>query len=197
MADAIHDLATLLARLPEIGHRTAIRLTFHLLRANPEYLNRLGDTITTIRDRVHECTQCRNLTEDDPCPICADPRRDSQLMCVVSSVPDLWAVEETGSYTGCYHVLHGLLSPLDGVGPDDLQVDLLRTRVEKGEVREVIVATPPSMDGEVTATLVRQTLSGLPVKLSRIASGIPHGGELEYTDKTTLARAISHRTEME
>jgi recombination protein RecR len=196
MSDAIQELTELLARLPEIGNRTALRLTFHMLHANPSYLERLGKTIASIRDRVHECSRCRNLTETDPCLICADSKRDAHLVCVVSSVPDLWAIEATGSYRGQYHVLHGLLSPLDGVGPDDLQVDLLRTRIETSEVKEVIIATPPSMDGEVTTTLILQTLHGLAVTFSRIASGIPHGGELEYTDKVTLGRALEGRREI-
>ena len=196
MSDAIQELSELLARLPEIGNRTALRLTFHMLHANPSYLERLGKTIASIRDRVHECSRCRNLTETDPCPICSDSKRDVRLVCVVSSVPDLWAIEATGSYRGQYHVLHGLLSPLDGVGPDELQVDLLRTRIENSEVKEVIIATPPSMDGEVTTTLILQTLDGLAVTFSRIASGIPHGGELEYTDKVTLGRALEGRREI-
>jgi recombination protein RecR len=196
MADAIQELTELLARLPEIGSRTAQRLTFHLLHANEAYLERLGKAIASICDRVHECSQCRNLTETDPCPICSDAKRNERLVCVVSSVPDLWAIEATGSYHGQYHVLHGLLSPLDGVGPDELHVDLLRKRIETTEIEEVIIATPPSMDGEVTTTLILQTLDGLAVKLSRIASGVPHGGELEYTDKVTLGRALEGRREI-
>ncbi len=196
MSDAILELTELLARLPEIGSRTAQRLTFHLLHANETYLQRLGETIASIRDRVHECSVCRNLTESDPCPICADTRRDKHLVCVVSSVPDLWAIESTGSYRGQYHVLHGLLSPLDGVGPDELHVDLLRKRIETTDMAEVIIATPPSMDGEVTTTLILQTLEGLDIKISRIASGVPHGGELEYTDKVTLGRALEGRREI-
>jgi recombination protein RecR len=196
MSDAIQELTELLARLPEIGSRTALRLTFHMLHANETYLKQLGKTIASIRDRVHECSQCRNLTETDPCPICSNAKRDQRLVCVVSSVPDLWAIEATGSYHGQYHVLHGLLSPLDGVGPDELHVDLLRKRVETTAIQEVIIATPPSMDGEVTTTLILQTLEGLSVKLSRIASGVPHGGELEYTDKVTLGQALKGRREI-
>jgi recombination protein RecR len=196
MSDAIQELTELLARLPEIGSRTALRLTFHMLHANETYLKQLGKTIASIRDRVHECSQCRNLTETDPCPICSNAKRDQRLVCVVSSVPDLWAIEATGSYHGQYHVLHGLLSPLDGVGPDELHVDLLCKRVETTAIQEVIIATPPSMDGEVTTTLILQTLEGLSVKLSRIASGVPHGGELEYTDKVTLGQALKGRREI-
>ena len=196
MADAIQELTELLARLPEIGSRTAQRLTFHLLRANEAYLEQLGNTIASIRNRIHTCSRCRNLTETDPCPICSDSKRDRRVICVVAGVPDLWAIEATGAYHGQYHVLHGLLSPLDGVGPDELQIDLLRGRVKTEEIDEVIIATPPSMDGEVTSTLILQTLDGLDVKLTRIASGVPHGGELEYTDKVTLGRALQGRREI-
>ena len=196
MADAIQELTELLARLPEIGSRTAQRLTFHLLRANEAYLEQLGNTIASIRSRIHTCSRCRNLTETDPCPVCSDTKRDQRVICVVAGVPDLWAVEASGAYHGQYHVLHGLLSPLDGVGPDELQIDLLRARVKTEAIDEVIIATPPSMDGEVTSTLILQTLDGLAVKLTRIASGVPHGGELEYTDKVTLGRALQGRREI-
>ncbi len=196
MTDAIQELAQLLSRLPEIGTRTALRLTFHMLRANDEYLKQLGQAIGSIRDRIQPCSVCCNLADVDPCPICANPQRDQSLICVVATVPDLWAIEETDTFKGHYHVLHGLLAPLEGIGPDDLNMDLLRTRVESADVKEVIVATRPSMEGEVTATLVRQTLEGLPVRLTRIASGIPHGGELEYTDRMTLGRALEGRQEM-
>ncbi len=197
MTDAIQELAQLLARLPEVGKRTALRLTFHMLRANEEYLKHLGQAIGTIRDRIHPCSKCCNSADVDPCPICSDVQRDQSMICVVASVPDLWAIEESGAYKGLYHVLHGLLAPLEGIGPDDLNMDLLLKRVESGNVKEVIVATRPSMEGEVTATLVRQTLAGLPVRLTRIASGIPHGGELEYTDRMTLGHALEGRQEME
>ncbi|MCP4605768.1 MAG: recombination protein RecR [Proteobacteria bacterium] len=196
MTDAIADLTELLARLPGVGRRTALRLTFHILRAEEEYVHRLGQAVSTIRDRVHPCSECRNLAETDPCSICADQRRDRGLICVVASVPDLWAIEESGSYRGLYHVLHGLLAPLDGIGPDDLYMDLLRTRIEPGEVTEVIVATRPSVEGEATALLVNQVLEGLDVRLTRIASGIPHGGELEYADQVTLGRAIQDRRDI-
>lgn len=196
MADAISDLALLLGRLPGVGRRSALRLTFHLLKANEDYVRRLGEAITSIRNLVHPCSKCRNLSEADPCAICADPRRDSGTVCVVASVPDLWAIEESGSYRGLYHVLHGLLAPLDGVGPEDLHVDLLRKRVEDSDVAEVIVATRPSVEGEATAVLIAESLKGLEVKLTRIASGVPHGGELEYADRMTLGRALQDRREI-
>ncbi|MCP4678375.1 MAG: recombination protein RecR [Deltaproteobacteria bacterium] len=196
MADAIQDLSELLARLPGVGRRTALRLTFHILRADEEYVHRLGESVGTIRDRVRPCSECRNLAEADPCPICSDPRRDRNLICVVAGVPDLWAVEESGSYRGLYHVLHGLLAPLDGIGPDDLNVDLLLKRVEQGEISEVVIATRPSVEGEATSLLISQALEGQPAKLTRIASGIPHGGELEYADRMTLGRAFRDRRDL-
>jgi recombination protein RecR len=196
MADAIHDLAELLARLPGIGRRTAFRLTFHLLRAEGEYLKALGNAVASIREVVKPCTVCRNLSEQDPCAICEDPKRDKGQICVVASVQDLWAVEESGAYRGLYHVLHGLFAPLDGIGPEDLKVNLLRKRIETDGAEEIIVATRPSVEGEATALLVQQTLEGLNVKVTRIASGISYGGELEYADRMTLGKALSGRSEM-
>jgi recombination protein RecR len=196
MTGAIQELTDLLARLPGVGSRSAGRLTFHLLRAPQEYTQKLGAAISAIREHVRFCSVCRNLTEADPCAICADPRRDERLICVVASVPDLWALEESGAFRGRYHVLHGLLAPLDGVGPDDLNVDALRCRVEAGGVDEVIVATRPSVEGEATALFVKSSLEATGVRVTRIAAGISYGGELEYADRMTLDRAIAGRTEI-
>ena len=197
MADAIHDLAELLSRLPGIGRRTAFRLTFHLLRSPDDYLKRLGEAVASIRDIVKPCTECRNLSEQDPCAVCSDPKRDKGQICVVASVQDLWAVEESGAFRGLYHVLHGLFAPLDGIGPEDLKVDLLRERIQNEGIEEIIVATRPSVEGEATALLIQQTLEGLNVKITRIASGISYGGELEYADRMTLGKALSGRSEMQ
>jgi recombination protein RecR len=196
MADAIHGLAELLSRLPGVGRRTATRLTFHLLGAQDEYLKRLGESIATIRDVVKHCSVCRNLSEAEPCDICSDTRRERRQVCVVASVQDLWAIEESGAFRGLYHVLHGLFAPLDGVGPETLKVEMLRDRIKKDDIEEVIIATRPSVEGEATALLVRQTLEGMDVKITRIASGISYGGELEYADRMTLGRAIDGRREM-
>jgi recombination protein RecR len=196
MADAIQELAALLARLPGVGKRNALRLTFHLLKAPTEYTEQLGKMMLSIHDQVNKCSICANLTEKDPCPICTGPKRDNNLICVVASVPDLWAIEESGAFHGRYHVLHGLLAPLDGIGPDDLNVGQLRARIQKEDIEEVIVATRPSVEGEATALLIRQTLEGLTVKVSRIASGISYGGELEYADRMTLGQALAGRLEM-
>ena len=196
MAHAIKELTELLARLPGIGKRTAQRLTFHLLRSPAEYTRHLGEAVATISERVRPCAVCFNFSDEQPCSICADHRRDRTLLCVVESVPDLWAIEETNDFRGLYHVLHGLLAPLDGVGPEDLRVDDLRKRAAEGEVQEVIVATRPSVEGEATAVLIGQVLKGLNVRLTRIASGIPHGGELEYSDRFTIGRALNDRREL-
>lgn len=196
MARAIQDLSDLLSRLPGVGKRTATRLAFHLLKAKEDYARALGESISTLHERVCRCSTCANISDTDPCHICQDPGRDQRVVCVVESVPDLWAIEAAGTYRGAFHVLHGLLKPLDGIGPDDLNLDLLRERVISGEVREVILATRPSVEGEATALLVRQLLEGTGAAMSRIASGIPHGSELEYTDARTLERALTDRREM-
>lgn len=197
MSDAIQNLAELLARLPGVGKRTAVRLTFHLLRAPEEYLKTLGTAVGTIRDVVKPCSACRSLSENDPCPICSDEKRNRKQICVVAGVQDLWAIEESGAYRGIYHVLHGLFSPLDGVGPDDLKINLLLERVKTLSPEEIIVAVRPSVEGEATALLIHQTLAHQAVKITRIASGISYGGELEYADRMTLGRALDGRREME
>ena len=169
MAGAIQDLAELLARLPGVGRRTATRLVFHLLKANDDYTDALGNSIATLHEKVCRCSTCANISDSDPCSICNDANRDARLICVVESVPDLWAIESSGSYRGRFHVLHGL---------------------------EVIVATRPSVEGEATALLIKHTLAEAGVRLTRIASGVPHGSELEYTDSRTLDRAIYDRREI-
>jgi recombination protein RecR len=193
MSTGIQDLAALLARLPGVGKRTATRLTFHLLEAPEEYARRLGEGIATLHRRVVVCGVCGNMDDVDPCSICAAPGREDRSICVVAGVPDLWAIEESAAFRGRFHVLHGLLSPLDGKGPDDLNLAGLRARVEGGRVEEVIIATRPSVEGEATALLVRETLAGLPARVTRIATGVPHGGELEYADRVTLGRAFDDR----
>jgi recombination protein RecR len=196
MSGAIAELAELLGRLPGVGRRSATRLTFHLLKANSEYVRRLGESITALHERVRRCSICANVGDEDPCAICADRVRSSAAVCVVESVPDLWAIEESGTFRGRYHVLHGLLKPLDGVGPDDLNLATLRDRIAAEGIIEVIIATRPSVEGEATALLVKQSLHGLDVRVTRIASGVPHGSELEYADGRTLTRAIDDRREL-
>lgn len=191
-ADPIAELVSLLGRLPGIGERTATRLAFHILAAEPELARALGESLSHVHARVKRCERCGNFGADVVCRICADPRRDESLLCVVARVPDVVALERSGTFRGRYHVLHGLLAPLDGIGPEDLPLDALRTRVTETAVREVIVATPLSVEGEATALYVAQVLEDV-CAVSRIASGMPHGGELEFTDQVTLGRALEGR----
>lgn len=186
-----------LAKLPGIGRKTAQRLTFFLLKQPAETAERLAEAIRRVRGRVTACGSCGNLSEDDPCPICRDPRRDAALLCVVEESADVGAIERAGRYRGLYHVLGGRLSPLEGVGPDQLHLAQLVARVSNGSgVREVIVATNPSMEGEATATYLQQVLKPSGVRVTRIARGLPVGGDLEYADAVTIAQALSARRDM-
>jgi recombination protein RecR len=195
---AIDELATELSRLPGIGRKTALRLAYHLLRQPAEQSRRLADALIGVVERITPCEQCGNLTEGPRCAICADPRRDASMLCVVEESPDIGSIERTGEYRGLYHVLGGRLSPLDGVRPDDLTVDRLVQRVSSSDptVREVILATNPSLEGEATALYVQRRLAGLPVSVTRLARGLPVGGDLEYADGGTIAQALSARREM-
>jgi recombination protein RecR len=194
---AIDDLVTELAKLPGIGRKTAQRLTFHLLKQPAEAATRLAEAIRTVRARVTACGVCGTLTDEDPCAICRDPRRDASLLCVVEEASDVSAIERAGRYRGRYHVLGGRLSPLEGVGPEALRLDRLVGRVANGAgVREVIIATNPSMEGEVTATYLQQLLKPTGVRVTRIARGLPVGGDLEYADGVTIAQALLARRDM-
>jgi recombination protein RecR len=193
---AIDDLVTELSRLPTIGRKSALRLTYHLLKQPPELSKRLAQALTVLTEKVRKCERCQNLTEDAICGICADARRDQAIVCVVEEAGDIAAVERTGEFRGVFHVLGGRLSPLDGVGPEDLSVAALVDRVKAGGVREVIVATNPKLEGEATALYVQEQLAGLPVAVTRIARGIPVGGDLEYADGVTIAQAIAARRAM-
>jgi recombination protein RecR len=194
-AGPIARLIQQLAKLPGIGEKTAARLAFHILRAPAEDAAALGAAIVELRARIKLCGQCCDFTEEDPCPICRDQRRDPNLICAVAQPQDVVAIERTGGYRGRYHVLHGVLSPLDGIGPDDLRIAELVRRAG-GEVKEVIVATNPSVEGETTAVYLAKLLRPLGVRTSRIATGVPMGGELEYADRLTLARALDGRREI-
>lgn len=193
---AIDDLTIELAKLPGIGRKTALRLTYHLLKRPADQSRRLAEALLTLADRVRQCDRCHNLTEDTVCAICLDPRRDATLMCVVEEAADIGAIERSGDYRGTYHVLGGRLSPLDGVGPDDLTIAALAKRVAAGGIKEVIVATNPSLEGEATALYLQRQLVPLGVTVSRIARGLPVGGDLEYADGVTIAQALSARREM-
>ena len=195
---AIDDLATELSRLPGIGRKTALRLTYYLLRQPADQSKRLAAALLTLGERVRPCARCFNLTEDEFCSICRDPRRDAATICVVEQSSDIGAIERAGEFRGTYHVLGGRLSPLDGVGPDDLAVDSLVERLRDTEhpVREVIIATNPSLEGEATALYVQGQIGGTGVTVSRIARGLPMGGDLEYADGVTIAQALSARRAM-
>ena len=195
---AIDELAAELSKLPGIGRKTALRLTYYLLKQRPEQSRRLADALTTLAERVRPCAECFNLTEEERCAVCRDQRRDRSVICAVEEASDIGAIERTGEYRGLYHVLGGRLSPLDGVMPEDLTIDRLVARVRDGAIREVIVATNPSLEGEATALYVQRQLAGqvTGVSVTRIARGLPVGGDLEYADGVTIAQAISARREM-
>jgi recombination protein RecR len=193
---AIDDLSAEFAKLPGIGRKTALRLTYYLLKRPPEQGRRLAAALVTVTERVRTCERCFNLTEDPVCAICRDARREPALICAVEEAADIGAIERAGEFRGVYHVLGGRLSPLDGVGPGDLTVSQLVARVAAGQIREVILATNPSLEGEATALYVQRQLAGYPLTVSRIARGIPVGGDLEYADGVTIAQALSARREM-
>jgi recombination protein RecR len=196
MDDPIAELVRLLSRLPGIGERTALRLTHHILGQERDYATALGKVLAEIHERVRPCSQCGNYATDVLCRICADGARDPSRVCVVARPPDVGAIERSGGYRGHYFVLHKLLSPLDGVGPDELNLSSLTARVEAGTIKEAILATPLNVEGEATALYLARVLKPHGVRCSRIASGLPHGGELEYTDQVTLGRALEGRREL-
>jgi recombination protein RecR len=199
---AIDELTTELARLPGIGRKTALRLTYHLLKRPPDEVRRLARALDVVLERVRPCSRCGNLTEADPCELCTSPRRDGASICVVEEASDIMAIERTGEYSGLYHVLGGRLSPLDGVGPDELNITplLRRVRPEAGgseaAVREVIIATNPSVEGEATALYLQRVLQPMGVRVTRLARGLPVGGDLEYADGVTIAQAFAGRREL-
>jgi len=190
---AIDDLVTELSRLPTIGRKSALRLTYHLLKQPAEQAYRLAQALTTLAEKVKPCPRCFNLTEQALCAICADPRRDHSLVCVVEEASDIGAIERSSEYRGAYHVLGGRLAPIDGVGPDDLTIAALVTRVAAGGIGEVILATNAKLEGEATALYIQQQLAPTGVAISRIARGLPIGGDLEYADGVTIAQSISAR----
>lgn len=193
---AIDELVGELARLPGIGRKTALRLAFHLLKQPEDDARRLARSIVDVREKVRPCGRCGNLSEQDPCGICNSSRRDTSLVCVVEEASDIMAIERTGEYRGLYHVLGGRLSPLDGIGPSELNVRPLLDRIGGGGVVEVVLATNPSVEGEATALYVGRILSPLGVRVTRIARGLPVGGDLEYADGVTIAEALNGRREL-
>jgi len=194
--EPVARLIDALQRLPGIGPKTAQRLTFYMLKRPTDEVRELGDAPIAVKEKITYCRTCFNVTDEDPCRICGDPRRDDHVLCVVEEPNDLLAMERTGEYRGRYHVLLGALSPLDGIGPDDLKIRELLARLEDRETTEVILATNPNVEGEATALYLAKLLRPLGVRTTRIATGVPIGGELEYADQVTLARAIDGRREM-
>lgn len=183
-----------LASLPGIGRKTALRLALFLLRQESEKVQRFVSAVSTMRQETKRCKVCHNISDTDLCPLCADPRRDKSTVCVVENVQDVMAIENTQQYNGLYHVLGGVISPMDGTGPNDIEIDSLVARVATGDVKEVILALSSTMEGDTTNFYIYRKLGGYDVKITVIARGISVGGELEYTDEVTLGRAVLNRT---
>jgi recombination protein RecR len=190
---AVQDLIDELGRLPGVGPKSAQRIAFHLLQADADEVARLVTALTEVKAKVRFCEDCGNVAQAEKCRICADPRRDHTAICVVEEPKDVVAVERTREFRGTYHVLGGAISPIDGIGPDDLRVRELMTRLASGEVEEVIIATDPNLEGEATATYLSRLLRDVGVTVTRLASGLPVGGDLEYADEVTLGRAFEGR----
>lgn len=192
----IAKLIEQLSKLPGIGEKTAQRLAFYILEMDPLEVEKLASSIKEAKEKIHYCKICCNLTEDEICHICSDHKRDKSTICVVEGAKDVVAMEKTREYKGLYHVLHGVISPMDNIGPDQIKVKELLKRLEDGEVKEVILATNPTVEGEATALYISKLLKPLGVKTTRIAHGIPVGGDLEYFDEVTLSKAMENRREI-
>lgn len=189
----IENAVNAFATLPGIGKKTALRLVLHLVKQSPESSEQLADAIQQMRSGIRHCEKCHNLSDTDICAICADPRRDQSLICVVESIRDVMAIEDTGQYRGLYHVLGGVISPIEGVGPQELEIDSLLLRVADETVKEVIMAISPTIEGETTIFFISKKIKPLGVRISTIARGVAFGGELEYADEVTLGRSIVTR----
>lgn len=194
---AIQNLIDELGGLPGVGPKSAQRMALHLLDADPDDVQRLVDAIRAVRERVHHCEICGNLTEAETCQICRDPRRDPGVICVVQEPKDIQAIENSRVFTGRYHVLGGAIDPIHGIGPDQLRIRQLLVRLQDGAVQEVILATNPNIEGEATASFLSRTLAGIGVRTSRLALGLPVGGDLEFADSVTLGRALEGRRAMD
>ena len=192
---SVANLIEALESLPGIGPKTAARLTYYLLHAPDHVAQKLSEAAKDLRVNTKICSVCQNITEKDPCEICDDPQRDLSIVCVVEDPLDVWAIEKSGSFSGQYHVLHGVIAPLDNIGPEDLKITELLNRLKDDSVKELIMAMNPSMEGEATAMYIQRLVKPLGVKNSRIARGIPTGAELEYADEVTIRRAIEGRTQ--
>ena len=192
-AQPISRLIQELSRLPGIGEKTASRLALHILRSSRESAESLSRAILEVKEKIRLCSRCFNLTDQDLCRICQDAKRNQEMVCVVSGPEDLMALERSGGYQGLYHVLHGVLSPLEGIGPQDLRLEELLSRLRGGKIQEVILATNPSVEGEATAQYLSQVIKPLDVRVTRIARGVPMGGDLQYIDQVTLTKSLENR----
>ena len=195
-ARSVTQLIEELMRLPGVGEKTAQRLAFHLLKASKQEAEALGLAILAVKEKIRRCSQCYGITEEDPCPICSDPKRDRILLSVVEEPADIFALEKLREYRGLYHVLGGALSPLEGIGPEDLTIAQLVERLQQGEIQEVIVATNPNLEGEATAMYLSKVIKPLAVKVTRLAHGLPVGSALEYADEVTLLKSLEGRREL-
>lgn len=191
--DPVSRLIQALTKLPGIGEKTASRLAFHILGSSEEYCRELAQAVLDVKEKIRLCSICLNITDQDTCRICADPTRSDEILCVVEEPNDLYAIEKTGAFRGKYHVLHGVISPLDGIGPDEIRAEELFQRLQSGNIQEVILATNPVVEGDATALYLSERIKPLGVKVTRIARGIPVGGDLEYTDSQTLSNALRER----
>lgn len=190
---SVANLIEAFEALPGIGPKTAARLTYYLLHAPDNLAQKLADAARDLKQKTKICSICQNITETDPCEVCEDPNRDPSVICVVEDPLDVWAIEKSGSFTGLYHVLHGVIAPLENIGPEDLRINELLPRLKNDKVRELILATNPSMEGEATAMYIQRLVKPLKIKTTRIARGIPIGAELEYADEVTVRRALEGR----
>ncbi len=194
--DPIKKLIDELKRLPGVGEKTAQRLAYFIVAMNRRDAEGISNAIVEVKDKIRVCSICYNFERSDPCPICSDPKRDNTTICVIEDPRDLVAVEGGTSFKGLYHVLHGVISPISGIGPDELRIDELKRRIERGGIREIIIATNPTKEGEITARYIQERISGLDVRITRIAQGVPAGGDLEYFDPQTLSAALANRREL-
>ena len=193
---SIEKLIESFEKLPSIGHKTAVRLAFHMLDLNQEDTNEFINSIINAKANLKYCSICYNISDTDPCPICASPKRDNSIICVVEDVRDIMAMERTHEFKGVYHVLHGTISPMNGIGPEDIKIKELLNRLGQNDIKEIIIATNPRVEGEATAIYLSKIIKPLGIKVTRIAHGIPVGGDLEYTDEITLSKALEGRREL-
>ena len=193
---SIEKLIESFEKLPSIGHKTAVRLAFHMLDLNEEDTNEFINSIINAKANLKYCSTCYNISDTDPCPICSSPKRDNSIICVVEDVRDIMAMERTHEFKGVYHVLHGTISPMNGIGPEDIKIKELLNRIGNEDIKEIIIATNPRVEGEATAIYISKIIKPLGIKVTRIAHGIPVGGDLEYTDEITLSKALEGRREL-